>query len=152
MTEYTVVREYPYPIEEVWAVLTEPAQVAKWTTTGQGGRPEGFATVPGTRFRFVGKPTMGWAGVVFCEVITVNAPHSMHYTWKGDEDADDVTDVTYLLEETPDGTRFTWHHTGFTGVGGFAMSKLLGNVRRKMLTEGVPPVLEEYHRRLPRSA
>ena len=24
MTEYTVVREYPYPIEEVWAVLTDP--------------------------------------------------------------------------------------------------------------------------------
>lgn len=152
MTEYTVVREYPYPIEEVWAVLTEPEQVAKWTTTGQGGRPEGFAPVAGTRFRFVGKPTMGWAGVVYCEVIAVDAPHSMHYTWQGDEDTYDVTDVTYLLEEAPDGTRFTWHHTGFTGVGGFAMSKLLGNVRRKMLTEGVPPVLEAYHRRLPRSA
>jgi hypothetical protein len=25
------------------------------------------------------------------------------------------------------------------------MSKLLGNVRRKMLTEGVPPVLAAYH-------
>ena len=89
---------------------------------------------------------MGWAGVVYCEVIAVDAPHSMHYTWKGDEDADDVTDVTYLLEERPDGTRFTWHHTGFAGLGGFAMSKLLGNVRRKMLSEGVPPVLEASHR------
>lgn len=146
MTEYTVVRDYPYPIEEVWAVLTEPDEVAKWTTTGQGGRPEGFAAVPGTRFRFVGKPTMGWAGVVYCEVIAVDAPHSMHYTWKGDEDADDVTDVTYRLEEIPEGTRFTWHHTGFSGVGGYAMSKLLGSVRKKMLTEGVPPVLVEYHR------
>ena len=69
----------------------------------------------------------------------------MHYTWKGDEDGDEVTDVTYLLEGTPEGTRFTWQHTGFTGVGGFAMSKLLGNVRKKMLTDGVPPVLETYH-------
>jgi uncharacterized protein YndB with AHSA1/START domain len=146
MTEYTIVRDYPYPIEEVWAVLTEPEQVARWTTTGQGGRPEGFAAVPGTRFRFVGKPTMGWAGVVYCEVIDVDAPHSLHYTWRGDEDTDDVTDVTYLLQETPDGTRFTWRHTGFTGVGGFAMSKLLGSVRKKMLTEGVPRVLEAYHR------
>jgi uncharacterized protein YndB with AHSA1/START domain len=145
MSEYTVVREYPYPIEEVWAVLTEPDQVARWTTTGQGGRPEGFAAVPGTRFRFIGKPTIGWAGVVYCEMIAVDAPHSMHYTWKGDEETDDVTDVTYLLEETPDGTRFTWHHTGFSGVGGYAMSKLLGNVRKKMLTEGVPRVLETYH-------
>jgi uncharacterized protein YndB with AHSA1/START domain len=146
MTEYTVVCDYPYPIEEVWAVLTEPEQVARWTTTGQGGRPEGFAAVPGTKFRFVGKPTIGWAGVVYCEVIAVDAPHSLHYTWRGDEDSDEVTDVTYLLEETAARTRFTWHHTGFSGVGGFAMSKLLGNVRKKMLTEGVPPVLEAYHR------
>lgn len=146
MTEYTVVREYPYPIGDVWAVLTDPEQVAQWTTTGQGGRPEGFAAIPGTRFRFVGKPTMGWKGVVYCQVIDVDAPRSLRYTWKGDEDTDDVTDVTYLLEEIPEGTRFTWHHTGFTGVGGFAMAKLLENVRKKMLTEGVPPVLDAYHR------
>lgn len=146
MTEYTVVRDYPYPIAEVWAVLTEPEQVAQWTTTGRGGRPEGFAAVPGTRFRFVGKPTMGWAGVVYCQVIDVDAPRSMHYTWKGDQDTDDITDVTYLLEETPGGTRFTWRHSGFTGIGGFAMAKLLESVRKKMLSEGVPRVLDAYHR------
>jgi uncharacterized protein YndB with AHSA1/START domain len=145
MSEYTVVQEYPYPVEEVWHVLTDPEYVAQWTTAGQGGRPEGFAAVPQTRFRFVGKPTMGWAGVVYCRVLEVDAPRSMHYTWKGDEDSDAVTDVTYLLEPTPTGTRFTWTHTGFTGPGGFAMSKLLGNVRRKMLKDGVPPVLAAYH-------
>jgi uncharacterized protein YndB with AHSA1/START domain len=142
MSEYTVTRDYPYAIEVVWNVLTDPAQVARWTTSGQGGRPEGFAAVPGTRFRFVGKPTIGWAGVVHCEVISVDAPRALHYTWRGEEDAGDVTDVTYRLEEIAGGTRFTWHHTGFTGVGGFAMAKLLGSVRRKMLTEGVPRVLE----------
>ena len=145
MSQYTVAREYPYPIEEVWHVLTDPAYVARWTTTGQGGRPEGFAAVPGTRFRFVGKPVMGWSGVVHCEVIAADAPRSLRYTWKGDEDAGDVTDVTYRLEPTTAGTRFTWTHTGFTGVGGFAMSKLLANVRRKMLNDGVPAVLAAYH-------
>ena len=60
----------------------------------------------------------------------MNAPRTMHYTWKGDAEADDVTDVTYLLQEIPGGTRFTWRHTGFTGAGGFAMSRLLGSVRR----------------------
>lgn len=145
MSQYEIIREYPYPIEEVWQVLTDPTYVARWTTTGQGGRPEGFATVPGTKFRFVGKPVMGWSGVVHCQVLEVDAPRSLHYTWKGDQDADDVTDVTYRLEPTTAGTRFTWTHTGFTGVGGFAMSKLLGNVRRKMLDDGVPQVLAAYH-------
>lgn len=144
MSEYTITHDYPSPIEDVWAVLTDPRYVARWTTTGRGGRPEGFEPVVGTEFRFVGKPTMGWAGVVYCTVIAVDAPHSLVYTWKGDADADDVTTVTYTLEPTSSGTRFTWHHTGFTGVGGFAMSKLLGHVRRGMLVEGVPPVLEGY--------
>ncbi|MEV6348687.1 SRPBCC domain-containing protein [Actinoplanes sp. NPDC051851] len=137
MSEYTVVREYPYPVEEVWHVLTDPEQVARWTATGRGGRPEGFAAVPGTRFRFVGKPTVGWSGVVDCEVVSVDAPRAMHYTWESGA----VTDVTYLLEEIPGGTRFTWRHTGFTGPGGFVMARLLGSVRRKMLVEGLPPVL-----------
>jgi uncharacterized protein YndB with AHSA1/START domain len=145
MSEYTVVREYPYPIDEVWHVLTAPEQVARWTTTGRGGRPEGFSAIPGTAFTLVGKPTIGWAGVVYCEVISVEEPHAMHYTWKGDAQSDDVSDVTYLLEEIPGGTRFTWHHTGFTGVGGFAMSRLLGTVRKRMLTEGIAPVLADYH-------
>jgi uncharacterized protein YndB with AHSA1/START domain len=145
MSSYTIVREYAYPIEEVWQVLTAPEYVAEWTTTGQGGRPEDFAAVVGRQFRFVGKPTMGWAGVVYCEVQEVEAPNLLRYTWKGDQDSDEVTDVAYRLETTPTGTRFTWDHTGFTGPGGFAMSRLLGSVRRKMLTDGVPPVLAAFH-------
>src|SRR3954465_8419430 len=122
MSENTVVREYPYPIAEVWGVLTDPEYVAQWTTTGRGGRPEGFATIPGTRFTLVGKPTIGWAGTVYCEALDVDAPHMLRYTWKGDESAEDTTDVAYRLEEIPGGTRFTWKHTGFGGAGGFMMS------------------------------
>ena len=144
MSDYSVTREYPYPVEEVWHVLTDPEWVGRWTTTGRGGRPEGFAPEVGRRFRFVGRPTMGWAGVVHCEVLEVRAPQLLRYTWKGDDDADEVTEVTYRLEPTPGGTRFTWTHTGFAGVGGFAMSRLLGGVRRRMLSEGVPPVLAEH--------
>jgi uncharacterized protein YndB with AHSA1/START domain len=145
MSQYRVVRRYPYRVEEVWTVLTDPEYVARWTTTGQGGRPVGFAPVRGTKFTFIGKPRMGWAGVVYCEVLDVTAPRSLHYTWTGDQDSEQVTDVTYLLEEIPGGTRFTWDHTGFTGLGGFAMSKLLRRVRRRMLDDGVPSVLASYH-------
>jgi uncharacterized protein YndB with AHSA1/START domain len=148
MSHYSVAREYPYPIEEVWTVVTDPQYVAQWTTTGQGGRPEGFRAVPGTKFQLVGKPTIGWAGVVYCEVVDVDAPRLLHYTWKGDKDTDAITQVRYLLEPTPGGTRFAVEHTGFTGVSGFAMSRLLGRVRRTMLTAGIPPVLAEYHRTL----
>ena len=41
------------------------------------------------------------------------------------------------------GTRFTYDHTGFTGVGGVFLAKLLDHVRRKMLRVGLPPVLDD---------
>ena len=44
------------------------------------------------------------------------------------------------------GTRFTYDHTGFSGIDGFFMAQLLGYVRREMLRVGLPPVLAEVAR------
>jgi uncharacterized protein YndB with AHSA1/START domain len=146
MSEFRIVCDYPYPIEQVWRVLTEPGLVAQWTVTGQGGRPEGFEPVVGTHFRLIAKPVMGWRGIVDCEVLEVDAPRLLRYTWVGDEGAA-PSFVAYRFEESPTGTRFTWEHTGFAGVGGLFMARLLRSVRRKMLTVAVPAVLEQAYRR-----
>ena len=53
-----------------------------------------------------------------------------------------MTQVVYRLEPLAGGTRFSYDHTGFTGVGGVFMAALLGRVRRKMLRAGLPPVLD----------
>ena len=142
MSEFRIVRDYPHPIAKVWRVLTDPELVPRWTHTGQGGRPEGFAPVVGTRFRFVAKPVPGWRGIVDCEVLEVDEPRLLRYSWLGDEKGT-PSYVAYRLEPHPGGTRFTWEHTGFTGVGGFFMSRLLRSVRVKMLTVALPAVLDD---------
>jgi uncharacterized protein YndB with AHSA1/START domain len=109
---------------------------------GAGGRPEGFAAVPGTQFRLVARPKPGWDGIVECEVLEVREPSLLRYSWTGDEGGD-VTEVAYRLEPCAGGTRFSYEHTGFTGAGGFLMAQLLGRVRRKMLTAGLPAVLDD---------
>ena len=144
MAEYRIVREYPHPVDRVWQVMTEPDLVRRWTTTGQGGKPEGFAPEVGNEFRFVGKPTIGWRGIVDCTVLEVDPPGWLRYSWSGDENGE-ITFVTYRLEPVTQGTRFTWEHTGFTGLQGMLMSKLLARVRGKMLSVGVPRVLDELH-------
>ncbi len=143
MSEIRIVRDYAHPVAKVWRAVTDPALVPRWTATGAGGRPEGFAPVVGTKFRLVAKPKPGWNGVVDCEVLEVNAPSLLRYSWVGGDGAGDVTEVVYRLEPQAGGTRFTYEHTGFTGVGGVFMAKLLGHVRRKMLTVGLPPVLDD---------
>ena len=142
MSEFHLTRDYPHPVEKVWRVLTDPALVPRWTSTGQGGRPEGFAPVVGTKFRFVAKPVPGWRGIVDCEVLEVDPPHLLRYTWVGDKGGP-ATLVTYRLEAIATGTRLTWEHTGFTGIGGFFMSRMLRSVRSKMLTAALPAVLDD---------
>ena len=140
MSEIHIVRDYPHPPAKVWRAVTDPALIPLWTATGAGGRPEGFTPTVGTRFRLIAKPKPGWNGIVNCEVLEVNAPSLLRYSWTGD-DGGDTTEVTYQLEPRPGGTRFSYEHTGFTGIGGAFMAALLGHVRRKMLNVGLPAVL-----------
>jgi len=138
-----IVREYRQAPSVVWKALTDPALVPLWTSTGQGGRPEGFKTKVGTKFRYVGKPFPGWDGIVRCEVLAVEELELLRYSWRNKE-TDEPTFVTNRLEQLPHGgTRLTWEHTGFRGIEGIVMSRLLGRVRRRMLDEGVPKVLDD---------
>jgi uncharacterized protein YndB with AHSA1/START domain len=142
VSEMRIVRDYPQSPEQVWRALTDPALVPLWTSTGQGGRPEGFKPEVGTKFLFIGKPFPGWDGIVRCEVLAVDEPRLLRYDWRNKE-SDEPTVVTNRLEEVPGGTRLTWDHTGFQGIEGVFMARLLGRVRRKMLSEGLPAVLND---------
>ena len=144
MSDIHIVQEYPHDVRTVWCALTEPELMPRWTATGAGGRPVGFGTAVGTKFQFIAKPKPGWDGVVNCEVLEVAEPVLLRYAWTDNAGGDDTV-VTYRLEpQGPDGTatRLIYDHTGFTGVGGFFMARLLGRVRRKMLGVGLPPVLD----------
>ena len=144
MAEIRIVRDYPQPPQTVWRALTDPTLIPRWTTTGAGGRPEGFATTVGAKFRYVAKPRLGWSGIVECEVLESDEPWLLRYSW-ADPGGGEVTEVAYRLDPREDGTRFTYEHTGFTGVGGLFMATLLGRVRTKMLTTGLPAVLNDMN-------
>jgi len=71
-------------------------------------------------------------------------PRLLRYSW-ADPGGGEVTEVAYRLQPREDGTRFTYEHTGFTGVGGLLTATLLGRVRTKMLTTGLPAVLNDLN-------
>jgi hypothetical protein len=68
---------------------------------------------------------------------------ALRYSWADGNGGGDVTQVAYRLEPRAGGTRFTYEHTGFTGVSGLFMARLLGRVRTKMLNVGLPAVLDD---------
>jgi len=142
MSEFRIVVDYPHSPTKVWRAMTDPDLVARWTVTGQGGRPVGFLPIVGNRFQFVAKPVPGWRGIVDCEVLDVDEPHLLRHSWQGEENGR-PTYVRYRLDPHDGGTRLTYEHTGFSGIGGVIMAKLLGSVRKRMLTCGLPAVLAD---------
>jgi uncharacterized protein YndB with AHSA1/START domain len=138
MSDIRIVRDYPHPPAKVWRALTDPALIALWAM-----RPEGFAAVVGTKFRFVAKPQPGWRGFVDCEVLEAREPAVLRYSWVGDESGRRL-EVTYTLAPYGGGTRLTLVHQGFTGVGGFILAKLMMTPGwKKMLNVLIPAVLND---------
>jgi uncharacterized protein YndB with AHSA1/START domain len=138
MSDIRIVRDYPHPPAKVWRALTDSALIALW-----GMRPEGFAPVVGTRFKLIGKANPGWRGFVECEITEARAPSVLRYSWVGNE-KDEPTRVSFILEPHAGGTRLTFEHTGFTGVGGFLLAKLMMEPGwKKMLGTTFPAVLAD---------
>jgi uncharacterized protein YndB with AHSA1/START domain len=139
MSGIHLIHDYPHSPEKVWQVLTDPALMERWALNG---RPEGFSTAVGTKFRLIGKPQIGWSGVIDCEVLEASEPSVLRYSWVAD--GGDMLQLTYGLEPRDGGTRFTFDQTGFRGIGGFFLAKLVMTpIRKKMFDERIPLLLQE---------
>ncbi|MFJ6836121.1 SRPBCC domain-containing protein [Streptomyces sp. NPDC091209] len=142
MSAIHIVNDYPHAPAKVWRAVTDPELIPLWTVTGAGARADGFAAEEGTTFQFVAKPKPGWSGIVDCVVLQADEPRLLRYSWT-DHGGGETTEVAYRIQPHAAGTRFTYDHTGFTGVGGLFMARILGGVRRRMLRVGLSAVLDE---------
>jgi uncharacterized protein YndB with AHSA1/START domain len=138
MSTIRIVHNYPHAPLKIWDALTVPALMALWAM-----RPEGFQPVVGNRFKYLAKPHAGGRGAVKCEVLEAREPSLLRMSWAG-EDNDKPTFVTYRLEPHACGTRLTFEHTGFTGIGGFILAKaMMGPGWKKMIGKSIPAVLRD---------
>ena len=130
-------QNYPYTPEELWVALTDVRALSEWLMKTSDFRPQA-----GYRFQFRSKPTKYWRGIVDCEVLDVQPNRLLSYSWQGDEGGT-VTVVTWRLEPIPSGTCLTLAHTGFEGISGLLLGKLiLGPGWKKMMKRKIPMVLQ----------
>ena len=102
--------ELKSPIERVWHALTDSATLSKWMLF----KSNDFEPVVGRAFQF--REASGWTGVVDCEVIEVDKPHRLSYTWVsgGEGNLPHSTVVTWTLTEAEGGvTRLHLEQSGF---------------------------------------
>jgi uncharacterized protein YndB with AHSA1/START domain len=110
MTTQSITAEYdlPQPPHKVWRALTDPALVARWLMKND------FRPVVGHKFQFRADPMPHWDGIVDCEVLELDEPKRLRYSWHGGkgEFALDTT-VTFTLTATATGTHLHLEQAGF---------------------------------------
>ena len=100
----TLTRDYPFPQDRVWRAISTGALIADWLM------PNDFEPSPGHRFTFRAPAMPQWDGVVQGEVLEVDPPSHLSYTWVA---LGIVTEVSLRLEPVATGTRLTVAQSGF---------------------------------------
>jgi uncharacterized protein YndB with AHSA1/START domain len=123
---------YPYPPSKVWDALTSQDALAAWLM------PNDFQPVIGHRFSFQARPQrmFGFDGIVRCQVLELEPPQRMVWSWAG---GSIDTTVTFTLEPAAGaGTTLRMRQMGFHGLG--------GQLTRRILAGGWPGLLDRQLR------
>ena len=103
---------FAFPIHVVWEALTDPAVLADWLMPGD------FKPVVGHKVTFHCDPLPGFDGTVEVEILAVDKPRRLSYSWKT-HNMNKPTKVTFILTPTSNGgTHLRMEHTGFEGDNG----------------------------------
>lgn len=107
--------QYTTTIEKLWSALTDSEKLAKWVLDND------FKPVVGHRFRFRQQPNEYWDGIIEGEVLSVEPPNRLSYSWAvGDE----KHTVTWTLQDLGGGkVNLHLDQTGISNPQGLAGAK-----------------------------
>jgi uncharacterized protein YndB with AHSA1/START domain len=102
---------YPHAPERVWVALTDPRALAEWLM------PNNFRLEVGARFRYHVDPMPGFSGISECEVLEVDPPRRLVYSWtvvptRPTEIPPPSMTLEWTLNPHDGGTRLVLHQTG----------------------------------------
>ena len=105
-------RWYPHAPEKVWVALTDRRALAEWLM------PNDFEPRVGHQFRFQVDPMPGCVTVTLCEVLEVDRPRRLVWSWlptyekRPHPPGTKPSTVTWVLEPENGGTRLRFVHDG----------------------------------------
>ena len=112
-------RFYPHPPERLWKALTDSRYLSQWVMEND------FQPIVGHQFTFRTDPAPTFDGVLQGEVIYVDAPHELAYTFIGGM-MRHKTVVRWTLLPNEAGTTLRLNHDGFTGFPDIIISAIIG--------------------------
>ena len=131
---------YPHPVSRVWEALTSSEALAAWLMPNEGEGGVGRYDRVGHRFTLRSRPAPGFDGIVRCEVLELDPPRRMVWSWAG---GNIDTTVTWTLDQTSDGgTRLRMHQVGFHGLGAQLTRRILAGGYPRILGQRLPAYLD----------
>lgn len=107
--------QYTTSIEKLWSALTDSKKLAKWVLEND------FKPVEGHRFQFRNQPNEYWDGIIEGEVLVVDEPNRLSYTWGVGEE---IHTVTWTLQDLGNGkVNLHLEQTGISNAQGLAGAK-----------------------------
>ena len=102
---------YPYPVEKVWHAITDRRILNAWMMDND------FEPHLGHKFQFKSETLPGIKTVIQCEVVELNKPKRLAYTWQ-DGITSEPTLVIWTLTAVEGGTRLQLKHlpTGYAMI------------------------------------
>lgn len=97
------------PMNKVWQALTDPATLSKWMMFESND----FQPIVGHKFQFRMEADPNWTVIVDCEVLTVEEPRTLAYTWAVASEAHHTTVTWTLTESEGGGTHLHLEQSGF---------------------------------------
>ncbi|MBF2002911.1 MAG: SRPBCC domain-containing protein [Synechococcales cyanobacterium M58_A2018_015] len=119
---------YPYPPERVWQVLTDRRALAAWMMEND------FEPKVGHRFQFHSQPLPGLQSTIQCEVVELEEPSRLVYTWQESPTAERSL-VIWTLTTVANGTRLRLKHHQHS-YAARAMRSSLGSLSTKRSFDG----------------
>lgn len=102
--------QFKTSMEKAWTALTDSNKLAQWITEND------FEPIVGHRFQFRHEPSEYWDGVVNGEVLLVEPPSQLSYSWAT---GDERHTVTWTIQDLGDGNvNLHLEQTGFSNVHG----------------------------------
>jgi uncharacterized protein YndB with AHSA1/START domain/limonene-1,2-epoxide hydrolase len=107
---------YPHPPERVWQALTDRRALSIWMMDND------FEACLGHQFQFQSCPLPGLKVTIYCQVLEVEAPKRLVYSWK-EHPSDPASRVIWTLFPVEGGTQVRLQHrsTGATSIPVFGL-------------------------------
>lgn len=131
--DITFERFYAHPPERVWKALTDSRYLAMWVMDND------FQPIVGHQFSFRTDPAPTFDGILNCEVLHVDEPKELVYSFIGGI-IHSKTIVRWTLHSKPEGTLLRLEHNDFSGLTDMIVSAIIGYGWWKMFKD-LPAVL-----------